>query len=301
MTTTKKNKFRWNAGYYIKEGFLSIFTHGLMSFAAVCMIVACLLIMGTFSLVAVDIEHNLAKLQDENEFLAYLDEDLSEEEALALQSTIEAIPNVSSASFISRDEAWESYIENKDSALFSSMDSSVLRDRYSIHVDDIELLEETVEAVSELPEVVNYYAAFEVANGLISARNVAVAIAVILIAVLFLISLFIISNTIKLATFARRDEIAIMKMCGATNRFIRWPFVVEGLLLGLAGAAIAFFLQWGIYSLIENAVAGGGLLSVFELLRFDQLWPVVLAVFGASGLAIGALGSALAIRKFLQV
>ncbi len=301
MTNTKKFKLRWNVGYYIKEGFSSIFTHGLMSFAAVCMIVACLLIMGTFSLVAVDIEHNLTKLQDENEFLAYLDEDLSEEDALALQSTIEAIPNVSSATFISRDEAWESYIEDKDSELFSSLDSSVLRDRYSIHVDDIEQLEDTVEAVAELPEVVNYYAAFEIADGLISARNVAVGIALILIIVLFLISLFIIANTIKLATFARRDEIAIMKMCGATNHFIRWPFVVEGLLLGLAGAVIAFFLQWGIYILIQNAVAGGGLLSVIDIIPFASLWPNVLAVFGVSGLAIGALGSALAIRRFLQV
>ncbi|MCC8121192.1 MAG: permease-like cell division protein FtsX, partial [Oscillospiraceae bacterium] len=157
----QNHKFNWNVGYYIKEGFCSIFTHGLMSFAAVCMIIACLLIMGTFSLVAVNFEHNLTKLQDENEFLAYLDENLSEEEAQALQSTIEAIPNVSSATFISKDEAWESYIENKDSTLFSSMDSSVLRDRYSIHVEDIEQLEETVEAVAELPEVVNYYAAFE--------------------------------------------------------------------------------------------------------------------------------------------
>ncbi len=296
-----RNKLNWNVGYYIKEGFCSIFTHGLMSFAAVCMIIACLLIMGTFSLVAVNFEHNLSKLQDENEFLAYLDEDLSEEEAQALQSTIEAIPNVSSATFISKEEAWESYIENKDSELFSSMDSSVLRDRYSIHVEDIGQLEETVEAVAELPEVVNYYAAFEVANGLISARNVAVGIALILVVVLFLISLFIIANTIKLATFARRDEIAIMKMCGATNHFIRWPFVVEGLLLGLAGAVIAFFLQWGIYILLQNSIASGGLLSVIDILRFDSLWPSVLAIFGASGLLIGALGSTLAIRKFLQV
>ncbi|MCC8121573.1 MAG: FtsX-like permease family protein [Oscillospiraceae bacterium] len=140
-----------------------------------------------------------------------------------------------------------------------------------------------------------------VANGLISARNVAVGIALILVVVLFLISLFIIANTIKLATFARRDEIAIMKMCGATNHFIRCPFMVEGLLLGLAGAVIAFFLQWGIYILLQNSVANGGLLSVIDILRFDSLWPSVLAIFCASGLAIGALGSTLAIRKFLQV
>ncbi len=294
-------KFRLNTGYYIKEGFLSIFTHGFMSFAAVCMMVACLLIMGTFALVAIDIEHNLTMLQDENEFLAYLDEDLSEEDAVALQSTIEAIPNVSSATFISRDQAWEEFTEEQDNELYSSLTSSVLRDRYSIHVEDITDLEETVQQVSDLPEVVNVRASFAVANGLISVRNVAVAVALILIFVLVLQSLFNIANTIKLTTFSRKEEIGIMKMCGATNRFIRWPFVVQGLLLGIAGAVIAFFLEWGIYHLIEGSVAQGGLLSIFDLLSFRDLWPRVLAIFGVSGLAIGAIGSSLAIRRFLHV
>lgn len=292
---------RINTGYYFKEGFRAIFSHGFMSFAAVCMIVACLLIMGTFSLVAVNLEHNLSKLEDENEFVAYIDETLSEEAARAVQSDIEAIPNVSSATFMTRDEAMEQFTEDKDNALFSDLPSSTLRHRFYIHVLDIEQLEDTVKQVSALPQVANYNAAFEVADGFVTARNVASGIAVILIAILFLISLFIIANTIKLATFARREEIAIMKMCGATNAFVRWPFVFEGLILGLVGAAIAFFLQWGVYTLIANSVATGSGLAFIEIIEFRRLAVRVLEIFGAAGFVIGVGGSLLAIRKFLQV
>ncbi|MGN1003935.1 MAG: permease-like cell division protein FtsX [Oscillospiraceae bacterium] len=293
---------RINTGYYLKEGFRAIFTHGFMSFAAVCMIVACLLIMGTFSLVAVNLEHNLTKLEDENEFVAYIDESLSEEEARALQSKIEAIPNVASATFMTREEARSNFLEDYDNALFSDVPASKFRHRFYIHVTDIEQLDDTVKQVAALPQVANYNAAFEVADGLVTARNVAGGIAVILIAILFLISLFIIANTIKLATFTRREEIAIMKMCGATNAFIRWPFVFEGLILGLIGAAVAFFLQWGVYALISNSVAAGtGMLSFIEIVPFKQMATRVLGIFAGAGFVIGVGGSLLAIRKFLQV
>ncbi len=293
---------RINAGYYFKEGFRAIFTHGFMSFAAVCMIIACLLIMGTFSLVAVNLEHNLTRLEDENEFLAYIDDSLSEAEARALQSTIESIPNVASATFISRAEAMEAFLKDKDREMFKLFPEDTYRHRFSVHVVDIEQLEDTVEQVAALPQIANYNAAPEVAEGMVAARNVAGGIAVILIAILFLISLFIIANTIKLATFSRREEISIMKMCGATNGFIRWPFVFEGMILGLVGAAAAFFLQWGVYTLIVNSVAAGsGMLSFIEIIPFRRLAARVLGIFAGAGFAIGVGGSLLAIRKFLQV
>lgn len=290
-----------NIGYYIKEGVRSVFTHGAMSFAAVCMIVACLLIMGSFSLVAVNLEHNLGKLEDENEFLVYIDETLSEEEARALEPVIEAVFNVSDASFMSKEEALEVFKEEKDNALFSDLPASVLRHRFAVRVHDIEQLEETVAQVAALPEVANYNAAFAVADGLVTARNVAGMIAVALIAMLFLISLFIICNTIKLATFTRREEVAIMKMCGAKNGFIRWPFVIEGIILGLFGAAIAFFLQWGVYQLVADALSNGQMLSFIEVVDFRSVMQWVLIVFGGAGFVIGVGGSMLAIRKFLQV
>lgn len=293
---------KFDAGYYFSEGFRSIFTHGFMSFAAVCMIVACLLIMGSFSLLAVNLDHMLGDLEKENEFLAYIDENYSEERARALESAIKAIPNVSQTTFVTRQEAKEDFLEGRESnALLDSMPAEVLRDRYRIRVEDIEQLGETSDAVEEVTGVAYVRAAVEIAQGFVLVRNIATGVAAVLIGILLVVSLFIIANTIKLATFYRREEIAIMKMCGATNAFIQWPFVVEGLLLGLTGALVAFFAQWGIYQLVGKLIVQGNGLSLVTVLSYGSMAGNILAIFCGTGALIGVGGSLLAIRKFLQV
>ena len=132
-------------------------------------------------------------------------------------------------------------------------------------------------------------------------RNVAGIVCVVLIAVLFLVSVFIIANTIKLTTFDRRDEIAIMKMVGATNGFIRWPFVYEGFLLGLFSAVIGFFLQWGLYEAVARGVSTSDALQLIDVIPFKELWGPVAGSFAGAGIFIGVGGSLSAIRKYLQV
>ena len=291
--------------YHLREGFHSIFTHGLMSFAAVCMIVACLVIMGSFSLVAVDLDRTLGDLESENEFIAYIDDSLTTEQAKAVQKNIERIPNVASAEFVDKVQALEDYkarySDTENAALFEGLPDDTLRDRYEIRVTDIEQMARTVEQVRQVSGVADVSAAIDVAQGFVTVRNMAGAVAWVLIILLLVISLFIIANTTKLATFYRREEIAIMKMCGATNWFVRWPFVFEGMILGLIGAVVAFFLQWGIYSLIVQAVEEAGALQLIYIVPFRELAVRVAGAFAAAGLLIGALGSLLAIRKFLQV
>ena len=141
----------------------------------------------------------------------------------------------------------------------------------------------------------------EIAEGFTVIRNVAGAVAIILVIILLAVSLFIIANTIKLATFNRREEIAIMKMCGATNSFVRWPFVFEGLILGLFGALVAFFLEWGIYVLVGRAITTSDTINLINVLAFQPMALRVLGVFVLTGFVIGAGGSVMAIRKFLQV
>jgi cell division transport system permease protein len=266
------------------------------------MIVACLLIMGSFSLLAVNVDHMLGDLEKENEFLAYIQEDYTEEQARALQSELEAIPNVAQVTFVSRQEALDNFRQGRENnPLLDELPAEVLRDRYRIHVDDIEQLRETTEAVAQVTGVADVNAAYEIAQGFIMVRNIATGVAVVLIAILAVVSLFIIANTIKLATFYRREEIAIMKMCGATNAFIRWPFVVEGLILGMTGALVAFFVQWGIYQLVGKMIIQGNGLSLITMISYGDMAQVILAVFCATGAVIGVGGSLLAIRKFLQV
>lgn len=288
-------------GYHFKEGCRSIFSHGLMSFAATCMIVACLLIMGSFSLVAINIDNMLEDLEKDNEFLAYIDDSLSVEDAKNLQSKIQEVSNVSDVTFVTREQAMQEYVKDKNEDLFRDLPPEVLRNRYQIHVVDIEKMAETVDAVKQVPGVAEVGAALEIAEGFVMLRNVAGALAIILVVMLVVISLFIIANTIRLTTFTRREEIAIMKMCGATDWFIRWPFIFEGVILGVFGALLAFFLQWSIYEILHTAIGNIATLSFVYLIPFKEISNHVMLFFLGSGFLIGASGSVLAIRKFLRV
>ena len=293
---------KFDAGYYFSEGFHSIFTHGFMSFAAVCMIVACLLIMGSFSLLAVNLDHMLGDLEAENEFLAYIDDSYTQEQAQALQSQIEAVDNVAKVTFVTRAQALEDWKEGREqNPLLDSLQPEVLRDRFRIHVEDIEQLGQTVDRVEQIQGVAETSVALEVAQGFVLVRNIATGVALVLIGILVVVSLFIIANTIKLATFYRREEIAIMKMCGATNAFVQWPFVVEGLILGLTGALVAFFVEWGIYQLVAKMIIQDNGLSLVTVTSYTSMAGTILGVFCVTGILIGAGGSLLAIRKFLQV
>lgn len=295
---------KFDAGYFISEGVHSIFTHGFMSFAAVCMIVACLLIMGSFSLLAVNLDNMLGDLESENEMMVYIDDSLTEEQARALQPTLEAVENVAQMTFVTGTQALEDFkAKQQNTELMSDLPDDTFRDRYRVHVVDIERMAETKAALEQVEGVGkgNVRAAIEIADGFVLVRNIATGVAMILIGILLVISLFIIANTIKLATFYRREEIAIMKMCGATNGFIEWPFVVEGMILGLSGALIAFFAQWGLYQLVAKLAIQGNGLSLVTMLSYSSMAANILAVFCAVGAVIGVGGSLLAIRKFLQV
>lgn len=291
-----------NFGYFFREGSRNMFSHGFMSFAAIGITVACLLIMGTFSLVAYNADYNLKNLQKENAVLAFIDETLSDEDARALQSKVEAVPNVADAAFVSRQEARDSYVAQYDEDdLYQDLDPSIFRHRFVIHLRDEGQLSETVEALRQVDGIAKVRADEAVSAGFITARNVAGVISVTLIVILLIVSVFIISNTIKLTTFDRREEIAIMRMVGATNGFIRWPFVYEGFLFGLIGAAVAFLLQWGLYSAVAKGVANNDTLQLIQIIPFTEMWLPVAGTFAAAGIVIGVGGSLSAIRKFLQV
>lgn len=294
---------RFDAGYYISEGFHSIFTHGFMSFAAVCMIVACLVIMGSFTLLAVNLDNMLGDLENENEMLVYIDDSLNEEQARALQPTLAQVDNVSQLTFVTKEAALEDFRSKRESNadLLDDLPDDTLRDRYRVHVVDIERMAQTKEALEHVEGVAWVRAAIEIADGFVLVRNIATGVAMALIGMLLVISLFIIANTIKLATFYRREEIAIMKMCGATDGFIEWPFVVEGMILGLTGALIAFFVQWGLYQAVAKLAIQGNGLSLVTMISYSSMATTILAVFCAVGAVIGVGGSLLAIRKFLQV
>ena len=293
---------RHNFTYFAKEGITNMFTHGFMSFAAIGITIACLIIMGTFSLVALNAQNLLDQLESENEILAYVDDSLTREEALGIEKELEQIPNVSDATFVSRETAMKEFQEKyADDPLFADLEEDTLRHRYVIRTIDIEQTRATKEAVENTAGIAKVNAYEAVADGFVALRNIAGIVCIALISILFLVSMFIISNTIKLTTFDRRDEIAIMKMVGATDAFIRWPFVYEGLMFGVFSAVIGFGLQWGLYEAVSVGIDNSDTIQLLHLIEFSEICVPVAVIFLAAGTFIGVYGSLAAIRKFLQV
>lgn len=288
--------------YFLVEGVRSIFLHGFMSFAAVGVIVACLLIMGSFSLVAVNIDAMIRGIEQKNEITLFIDEALTDAEARSVGSSL-AIANVKDAVFISRDEALTQFMEKLDTSqqsLFSGYeDTDTIRHRYQVTLMDITKIDETIEQLQAVEGVADIRADLKVAQGLTTVRRIVEAVSAALIIVLLLVSVFIISNTIKLATFDRREEIGIMRVVGATKAFIRWPFVVEGILLGLTAAVTGFFAQGAIYTWFTGSILGK--IAVLEVIPFTDMMIPIAAAFLLIGFFVGVGGSLLTIRKFLQV
>ena len=291
-----------NIGYLLKEGIRGIFLHGFMSFAAICVTVACLLIVGSFSILAYNLDIMVEELNQTSEILVYVDSSLSDAEARSIGTKINMMDNVFKSTFISREEALEDFIaDHEGDPAFSGVQAKDLRHRFVVSLEDNTLMRETDEQLKDIPGVAKTNAAYELAEGFTTIQEVLHIVSIAVIAVLLIVSLLIISNTVKLAMYDRKNEIAIMKMVGATNGFIRLPFVVEGFTLGMIGAALAFSLEWVLYDAMVEKIAGVDSLQLFTFVSFQELLIPMVVVFAAAGMFVGFVGSWSSIRRFLDV
>ena len=291
-----------NIGYLLKEGIRGIFLHGFMSFAAVVVTVACLLIVGSFSILVYNVNIMVTDLNQTSEVRAFVDETMEFAEAQTVESNIRLLDNIHEANLVSREDAYAAFVSSYDNeAAFTGVESDVLRDRVVISLEDNSLMAETVAQIRQINGVSDVVAEYELAQGFSMIQKVLRIISGGVIAVLLSVSLLIISNTVKLAMYDRRDEIAIMKMVGATNSFIRLPFVVEGFTLGMIGAALAFGAEWLMYDLLVTKIRAMDSLGLFVLVPFQQVLVPMIFTFGAAGLFVGVVGSWTSIRKFMNV
>ncbi len=291
-----------NFTYFFSEGVGNMFSHGFMSFAAIGITVACLVVMGTFSLVAYNAEVQLETLESEYEILAFVDETYDDARTQQVGRALSGIANVKEVEFITKEQATESFEKKyENDYMLQDLDAEIFRDRYAVFVSDLNAVNQTAEAIRGVEGVAKVRVDEDIAGGFITLRNVAGIVCIALIAILLVVSVFIISNTIKLTTFDRRDEIAIMKMVGATDGFIRWPFVYEGFFLGLISAVVAFLLQWLLYASVAKSLTMSDTMQLLKIVPFETIWQPVMIVFGAAGILIGIGGSLTAIRKFLRV
>ena len=291
-----------NIGYLLKEGLRHIFTHGFMSFAAVCVTVACLVIVGSFSILAYNLDIMVEDLNQTSEILVYIDSELSDAEAKSIGTKINMLDNVLKATFVSREEALENFIaDHEGDSAFSGVQASDLRHRFVVTLEDNAVMKETDAQLQQIPGVAKTNAAYELAEGFSTIQDVLHLVSYAVIAVLLVVSLLIISNTVKLAMYDRKDEIAIMKMVGATNGFIRLPFVVEGFSLGMLGAALAFGIEWVMYDAMVARIAAVDSLKLFSLVPFQELLIPMVVTFAAAGMFVGLVGSGSSIARFMDV
>ena len=291
-----------NIGYLLKEGFRGIFLHGFMSFAAICVTIACLVIVGSFSILAYNLDVMVEELNQTSEILVYVDSSLPDAEARSIGTQINLMDNVLQSTFVSREEALEDFIaDHEGDPAFSGVQAEDLRHRFVVSLEDNTQMRETDRQLRGIAGVVKTNAAYELAEGFATIQEVLHMVSIAVIAVLLVVSLLIISNTVKLAMYDRKDEIAIMKMVGATNSFIRLPFVVEGFTLGMVGAGAAFGLLWVGYDAMIQRVMAVDSLQLFSFVAFEELLIPMVSTFGAAGMFVGILGSWTSIRKFMDV
>ncbi len=294
----KKNNF----GYLIREGIRGVFLHGFMSFAAVCVTVACLIIIGSFGLILYNLGIMVSDLERENEMLVYIDETYPEAEAKSVGSQINMIANVHNARFVSREQALADFVEEQGNpTMFQGLDASTFRDRFVVTLEDNALMKQTEAEIRAIEGVADITVHYEIAEGFTTTQHILRIASAAIIALLLVVSLLIISNTVKLAMYDRKEEIAIMRMVGATNSFIRLPFIVEGFLLGVFAAAVAFFLEWGLYNLLVARISSIDTMKLVSLVPFTDVLNVMVIFYAAIGFLVGVFGSLASIRKFLKV
>lgn len=288
--------------YLTREGFKNIWVNRLLSLATVVVLISCLIIVGSGTLIYLNINSLLDIIEGQNIVMAYVDDNADDVATQMLGVELRNLPNVANVEFVSKEDALKrqiaSYGENME--ILNGLPEDILPDAYKITVDDLTLFDETVKKIRGLDNVLEIQENSELAAKLANIRDAVTYISLGIVSILFFVSLFIVSNTIRITIFNRRLEISIMKAVGATNSFIRWPFVVEGVLLGVISAVIALGVEYGIYEIasiwLENILGPLGGKPVEFL---SAIW-LILAVFLFIGVFIGAFGSAISLNKYLK-
>ena len=288
-------------GYLVKEGFKNIWSNRIMSIASVCVLVSCLVLTGAAALFSLNVTKLVDEVGDSNETIVYIDSSYTSLEGVYVGKEIEKLPNITSATFYSKDEAFEQYRETLGDSLFERIEDNPLPDSIIVVMDDLSKYDETVAEIQKIPGVDadTILNRRDFADRLTRVSNLVNLISIAVVSALFVISLFIIANTIRTTMYSRRFEISIMKSVGATNAFVRMPFLVEGMVLGLISAVLASgalaLVYEGIGMVVENAQ------STFTFIPYLTVLPFVAAAFALFGICVGFAGGFISIRKYLKM
>lgn len=289
-------------GYLTKEGFKNIWLNRLMSVASISVLLSCLVMMGIAFMLIVNMQEIITNIEDSNVIVAFVDDNAPDETVEQVRTDLMKIQNVKDCEFVSKEEAFEEQLDalGGDRTLFEGMENP-LPDSYRVILDDLTLFDSTLRQIENVDSVQSVREDRELSQQVASIRKTVTYISFGVIIILLIVSLFIISNTIKITMFSRRLEIKIMKSVGATAWFIRWPFMVEGMSLGVISGVLSLGVVWGVYELVARSI--GSSFSLFMsggIVPFKDYALFILLAFLAVGIVTGAFGSAVSIRKYLK-
>ncbi|MBE6818165.1 MAG: ABC transporter permease [Ruminococcaceae bacterium] len=293
-----------SAGYLIKEGFRSVKINKLMTIASMGVLICCMLLMGCSVLVSANTTNLLSKIEEQNVIMVFMDDKATKDQTDAAKAQIEKMENVKEVVYISKDEAWNNQLKEMNDSqreFFENYaDQSPLPDTLKVVVNDMSSFDGIVKNLKKLDNVQNIRENSQLAQKLARVRQAVNIICIAVVSLLFAVSIFIISNTVRISMFSRKLEISIMKSVGATDGFVRTPFIVEGIVIGLLSAGIAELMVWGIYALATKELSSMVTLFNTGFVEFSSLWWILLIAFVALGVATGVGGSFVSMNKYLK-
>lgn len=296
-------KRRGRIGYLTKEGFRNIRVNHLMSIASIAVLMSCLVMMGAAFMVIVNVNNVMSEIESQNVVMVYLKDEVQGEAITEMREKITLMQNVKKCEFVDKETAFKQQLEelDTDATYFEGVENP-LPDLFKVSVSDMTKFDKTVAELKALDGVDSVRDNREIAQTLVKIRQTIFYVSIGIIAVLLLISLFIIANTVRITMYSRRLEINIMKSVGATNWFIRWPFMVEGMVLGAISGILSLAVVWGLYRLVQPSVTS--MLTMvsrgFTTVPFLNYAIYLLVAFLAIGIVSGGIGSLISIQKYLK-
>lgn len=294
-------------GYLIGEGFSNVFKNKKSTGASLMIMCATMIIFGVFLMLGENINHFVKSVESEQGMQVFIKSGTTKEQIQELEENIRKIDGVSTTEFISKEQALEQLKEKwgdkKDLLDGYEGENNIFTESYVVTLTDLTKSQDVQNQILTFDTVKKINSSDKTIEALIKIANGIKLVTGIILILLVIISVFIISNTIKLTVHARRKEISIMKYVGATNGFIRWPFIVEGMIIGIIASAISILIVGGGYSVLANQVVNSPFMQKIgmSLIRFNDMFNSIIFVYMLLGVGIGALGSVISMRKYLKV
>mgnify|MGYP001028290699 CR=1 FL=1 len=293
--------------FAFKNAVKNVFRNTILSLASITVLTVCLIFLGSMLLILMNVNAFLDSVGDENQIVVYLEEDSTPEQIEAAGQSLSDISNVSSVKYESPEQALENYSQILgDSSLTEGLDPSVFRPSYIIEIVDLSKFDQTVYEIEKVDQI-GYFAngerairsPYEFVDKLVSIRQIMSFMGICIVAIFLVTSVFIITNSVKLSVFSRKDEIYIMRYVGASDFYIQLPYFIEGMLIGLVSGVLGYLIELGLYNSILAPLMTD--LGLFDPISISQSFGYMPLCFILVGLLVGIIGSVVPVKRYLSV